>query len=205
MQTKLKRFNDAPVTYAFTIIIILINCYVYYLEVKSSQTLNINSNTLLKFGASLGTLDLSQPLRFLTAMWLHLSSEHILSNMIALWLFARIASQAYYTWQIILIYFASGLTGTIFSAIIQPQIICAGASTAISGLIGAMIAMAALPSGIDASNIVKYGFSMLLLNTVGMIGTNTDIWGHVGGALAGLILGLAFCLFTRWHFYRAGY
>lgn len=202
-----KRFNDQILTTIAITIIIAINLYFYYLEVKLSNSLNITTYAAVKLGANYGKLSLhGQTWRLFSAMWLHLSFWHIASNMYALYLFSKIITPIYYTYQIILIYLISGLTGNIVSAIANPAIVSAGASTAISGLIGAMIALSVLPSqAINKAGYIKYGIEMLFLNTIGMIGTNVDIAGHAGGAAGGFIIGLIFSWYKRNHFFKYGY
>lgn len=199
-----KRFNDEISTFILFAIIIALNVYVYYLELKfNNMNFTINDYTAIRSGASYGQLDFhGQLYRLCTAMWVHLSLWHIVSNMLALWLFVKLVTPIYYTYQIVLIYLLSGFFGTLVSAIANPNIIAAGASTAISGLIGAMLGMIALPSdnSFNKSAIINYGVQMLVLNTIGAIGTNTDIAGHAGGALAGFIISLIICLFKRHHY-----
>ena len=146
-----KRFNDDILTLILFALIIALNVYVYYLELKfNNLSFNINAYTAIHFGASYGRLDFNGQLyRLGTAMWVHLSLWHIISNMLALWLFVKLVSPIYYTYQILLIYLLSGFFGTLISAIANPSIVAAGASTAISGLVGAMIGMIALPSTRD--------------------------------------------------------
>lgn len=203
-----KKFNDMPITFIIFIAIIALNCYVYYLELKfNNLNPNISTYTAIHFGASYGTLDFhGQLYRLFTAMWAHLSFWHIVSNMLALWLFVKMVTPIYYSYQVITIYLLSGIGGTLISAIVNPNIVAAGASTAISGLIGAMLGMIALPSinGFNKAGIINYGFQMLVLNTIGAIGTNVDIAGHTGGALVGFIISLIFCLFKRHHYNMYG-
>lgn len=204
-----KKFDDHIISYIIVTLIIAINVYVYYLELKfNNMSTNISAYSAIHFGASYGALDFhGQIYRLFTAMWIHLSFWHIASNMLALWLFIKMVCHVYYAWQIIIIYLLSGIGGTLISAIVNPHIATAGASTAISGLIGAMIAMTALPDdGIfSKSSIVNYGMQMLVLNTIGAIGTNVDIAGHAGGAFTGFIISLVFCLFKRHHYLQYGY
>lgn len=199
-----KRFNDDILTLILFALIIALNVYVYYLELKfNNLNFNINIYTAIHFGASYGRLDFNGQLyRLYTAMWVHLSLWHIISNMLALWLFVKLVSPIYYTYQILLIYLLSGFFGTLISAIANTSIVAAGASTAISGLVGAMIGMIALPSTRDfnKASIINYGLQMLILNTIGAIGTNVDIAGHAGGALTGFIISLIICLFKRHHY-----
>lgn len=203
----MKQFNDKVFTYLAIWLIILLNCYIYYLEFKYGRSFTISNSTALHFGASFGKLNYhGQIWRLFTAMWLHLSLMHLVSNMIALYLFARMIVPCFYTYQILLIYFISGLAGTIVSSIYQPNIIAAGASTAISGLLGAMLGFIALPrSQYKIDGVLNYAIELLLLNTIGQMGTNTDIAGHIGGAIAGFLISLIICLFKRWHMHVYGY
>ena len=180
--------------------LIVVNVICYMIELRSSGGLGVSNQALIKMGANYGPLVLGghQYYRLFTAMFLHLSLIHIVSNMVALICFANIARDIYNDFEFLVIYFLSGITGNIFSLIVHPMTISAGASTAIMGLLGCTLAMFALPKDkYNTSNIVEQAVILLIMNTVGVMGTNVDVAGHLGGFIAGLVLGLIFIAVKR--------
>ena len=76
--------------------------------------------------------------RLFTSMFLHGDVLHLFSNMISLLIFGAYAELNYSKYQFLIIYFVSGLIGSIFSMLLLPlNTISLGASGAIFGLIGA--------------------------------------------------------------------
>ncbi|MFX1287886.1 MAG: rhomboid family intramembrane serine protease, partial [Promethearchaeota archaeon] len=76
--------------------------------------------------------------RLFTSMFLHGNALHLFSNMISLLIFGAYTEFNYPKYQFIIIYFISGLIGSIFSMLLLPSnTISLGASGAIFGLIGA--------------------------------------------------------------------
>ena len=180
--------------------LIIVNVICYMIELRSSGGLGVSNQALIKMGANYGPLVLGdhQYYRLFTAMFLHLSLIHIVSNMVALICFANIARDIYNDFEFLVIYFLSGIAGNIFSLIVHPMTISAGASTAIMGLLGCTLAMFALPKDkYNTSNVVEQAFILLIMNTVGVMGTNVDVAGHLGGFIAGLVLGLIFIAVKR--------
>lgn len=180
-------------------LIMLINVLVYIYEVRLSGSTTISQPVLIHMGANYApAIQAGQTWRLFTAMFLHLSLMHILSNMIALVCFANIARDIYNNFEFLVIYIVSGVVGNIVSLMFNPISISAGASTAIMGLLGCTLAMFALPKeDYNTQSVVQQAVFLLVINTVGVMGTNVDIAGHAGGALAGFVLGLIFIWIKR--------
>lgn len=172
-------------------ILAFINIIVFVMEVQFNRGINISSETALHFGANYGynVIQQGQILRLFTAMFVHLSVMHIASNLLSLYIFSRVISELYNTYQFILIYFISGIVGNIGSLLIHPNIVSAGASTAIMGMVGSMVAViASTDRRINKKDYIQYALLLLILNTV-VAGSGVDVAGHTFGAFGGMIVG----------------
>ena len=72
---------------------------------------------------------------------LHFSFEHILMNMLSLFIFGKIVEAIIGSWRMLTVYFIAGLFGNFVSLSFNTTIISVGASGAIFGLIGSIFAM----------------------------------------------------------------
>jgi rhomboid protease GluP len=154
-----------------------------------------SSAQLLKWGANWGPLSLGpQPWRLLASNYIHVGFLHILLNMWCLWNLGFLAERVFDPWTYVLIYTASGLAGSLGSLWWHPLSIGAGASGAIFGLAGALIAalyLGHLPISRQAirgtlkSLLTFAGYNLFF----GAVARGIDNSAHIGGLLAGLALG----------------
>jgi rhomboid protease GluP len=154
-----------------------------------------SSAELLKWGGNIGTLSLgAQPWRLLTANYVHAGIIHLGFNMWCLWNLGLLAERIFDPWTYILIYTASGAAGSLASAWGHPMIVGVGASGAIFGLAGALIAALyfgrlPIPAGALRGTIKSLlsfaGYNLLF----GAVVPGIDNLAHIGGFLAGLALG----------------
>jgi|HubBroStandDraft_4_1064222.scaffolds.fasta_scaffold105771_2 membrane associated rhomboid family serine protease len=151
---------------------------------------------LLKWGANWGPLSLGpQPWRMLTSNYVHIGIVHILLNMWCLVNLGSLAERVFEPWIYFLVYTCSGLAGSLVSLWWHPMVVGAGASGAIFGLAGALIAvlyLGKLPipkeamSGTLKSLLAFAGYNLFFGLTAGV-----DNSAHIGGLLGGLVLGAA--------------
>jgi membrane associated rhomboid family serine protease/Tfp pilus assembly protein PilF len=150
---------------------------------------------LVHWGANYGPLTVSgQWWRLLTCVFVHGGLLHIGFNMWCLWSLGRIAESVYGHWTFAVVYLISGLAASLASLIRNPAILSVGASGAIFGIAGALIASfylgefslprAAL-SGTLRSVVVFVGYNLFF----GAVIARTDNAAHIGGLLMGLLLG----------------
>ena len=150
---------------------------------------------LLKWGANFGPLSLgSEPWRILTANYLHIGLLHILFNMWCLWDLGNLAERIFDRWAYLLTYTLCGIAGSIASLWWRPGGVGAGASGAIFGLAGALIAalyLGRLP--IPKQAVQRTGRSLLMFAGYnlffGVVDARIDNSAHLGGLVAGLALG----------------
>ncbi len=100
-----------------------------------------DSRVLLTFGAMQNQLIAQgEYYRLLTSMFLHIGLIHLLFNSYALYVVGQDVERLYGSARFLVIYFLSGLGGSLASFVLGAGGISAGASGAIFGLIGASIA-----------------------------------------------------------------
>ena len=150
---------------------------------------------LVKWGANWGPLSLgAEPWRMLASNYVHVGFLHILLNMWCLWNLGLLAERVFDPWTYVLIYTACGLAGSLGSLWWHPMSVGAGASGAIFGLAGALIAalyLGHLPiprqamQGTLKSLLTFAGYNLFF----GAVARGIDNSAHIGGLLAGLALG----------------
>jgi rhomboid protease GluP len=150
---------------------------------------------LLKWGANFGPLSLgAEPWRMLASNYIHIGIIHIALNMWCLWNLGFLAERVFDPWTYVLIYTACGLAGSLASLWWHPMVPGAGASGAIFGLAGALIAalyLGHLPisrqaiQGTLKSLLTFAGYNLFFGAAIKII----DNSAHIGGLLAGLALG----------------
>jgi rhomboid protease GluP len=156
---------------------------------------NPSGQDLVRWGANFGPLTVSgQWWRLLTCIFVHSGLLHIGFNMWCLWSLGRIAESVYGHWTFAAVYLISGLAASLTSVIWNPIVLSVGASGAIFGIAGALIASfylgefslprAAL-AGTLRSVVVFVGYNLFF----GAVIARTDNAAHVGGLLMGLLLG----------------
>ena len=150
---------------------------------------------LVHWGANWGPLTLSgEWWRLFTCMFLHIGVIHIAFNMWCLWDLGALAESLYGHWTFASVYVISGVAGSVASVAWHPATVSAGASGAIFGIAGALIASFylgefSLPrAAIQPSlrSVVMFaGYNLLF----GAVSGRTDNAAHIGGLVCGLALG----------------
>ncbi len=150
---------------------------------------------LLVWGANWGPLSLNaQPWRILSSNYLHIGIIHIALNMWCLWNLGALAEQIFDPVTYVTVYTVCGIGGSIASLWWHPLVVGAGASGAIFGLAGALIAalyLGRLPIPASAmkatlrSLLTFAGYNLFF----GGVVSGIDNSAHIGGLVTGLILG----------------
>jgi rhomboid protease GluP len=166
---------------------------------------NPSGQDLIRWGANFGPLTVSgQWWRLLTCVFVHGGLLHIGFNMWCLWDLGRIAESVYGHWTFAAVYLIAGLASSLASLIWKPAVLSVGASGAIFGIAGALIASFylgefSLPrtalSGTLRSVLVFVGYNLFF----GAVIARTDNAAHIGGLLMGLLLGALIAKFAPAH------
>ncbi|HEY6770340.1 MAG TPA: rhomboid family intramembrane serine protease [Candidatus Sulfotelmatobacter sp.] len=181
-----------------TTVIVGINCVVFILMALSGVSLvEPNTQQLLKWGANYGPLSLGpQPWRILVSNYLHIGIIHIFFNMWCLLNLGTLAERVFNRWTYIFVYTASGISGSLLSLWWHPLVIGAGASGAIFGLAGALLAalyLGKLP--IPRESLKSTTRSLMMFagyNLFFGLAGGIDNAAHIGGLVGGLALGACF-------------
>ncbi len=165
------------------------------MALASGSVMEFPGRVSLHFGANFGPYTLSgEWWRLVTYMFLHGGAMHILFNMWCLWDLGRLCESLYGRWTFAAIYFITGIAAGLTSVAWNPSVLSVGASGAIFGLAGALIASFylgefSLPrvaiSGTLRSLVIFAIFNLGFGQIVGGV----DNAAHVGGLISGLILG----------------
>ena len=181
-----------PVTTA----IVGLNVAVFVAMVLSGiSPLNPDTRQVFQWGADYGPLSLTtQPWRILTSNYLHFGIIHIGLNMWCLWNLGLLAEHIFDPWTYAAAYTVCGIAGSLASLWWHPLVVGAGASGAIFGLAGVLIAalyLGRLPipkkavQGTLRSLLTFAGYNLFF----GVVNTHIDNSAHLGGFVSGLLLG----------------
>jgi rhomboid protease GluP len=150
---------------------------------------------LWHWGANYGPLTIGgEWWRLLTCVFLHIGIIHIAFNMWCLWGLGRMAESVYGHGTFAGVYLITGVAASVTSLAWNPAGTSAGASGAIFGIAGALIASFYLGefsmprvavSGLLRNVLMFAGYNLLF----GAMSGRTDNAAHVGGLVSGLILG----------------
>ena len=182
-----------------TTLLVAINVIVYLiLAILGGSITNIPTDTLVQAGAQNTALITStgEYWRIFTAMFIHFNILHIGLNMLSLFLVGRAVEVMYGKWRYLAIYLLSGIIGGIVTFFLQPDALAAGASGAIFGVFGAIgiffivnrRALGAYGNGAIGQWIFWLGLNLIW----GFSTPGIGILDHIGGLVAGLLLGLIF-------------
>lgn len=183
----------APVTLA----LVAINVVVFALMALSGAgLLSVDGEAAVRWGSNLGALTVNgQWWRLFTSMFIHFGLMHVAFNMFALYQTGRMVERMYGSAHFALLYVFAGLSGSMVSILWHPQNNSAGASGAIFGVFGGLLAFILKPGNAVPPAIINehrnstlgfIGFNLLY----GFSQANIDNGAHLGGLLGGLVFGL---------------
>jgi rhomboid protease GluP len=152
--------------------------------------------SLIQWGANFAPMTTGgQWWRLLTAMFLHVGLLHLAMNMWVLWDAGHLMERLIGNFGFLILYLVSGLFGSLASVWWNPQVVSAGASGAVFGVFGALLAIVvrrrrAIPMEMLArlrnGTVAFVGFNIVFGLTMPQI----DMAAHMGGLVAGFIWGL---------------
>jgi len=179
-----------------TIVLIGLNVLVFAVMVaRGVSVFNPTADQAIRFGADSGPLILKgQWWRLVTSMFVHFGIIHLGLNMWCLWNLGRAAEVLLGRLSYVLAYFASGICGSIASIYWHPIAAGAGASGAIFGLAGTLVAFVYLkktPANLRVNpNLLGSLGTFILFNLVyGQAIQGISNAAHIGGLLMGAGIG----------------
>ena len=179
----------------FTQVLVGINFAVFVAMVLNGISVtDPGGEVLVRWGANWGRLTMTgQWWRLITYMFLHIGIVHIAFNMWCLWDLGMLCESLFGAWTFGAVYVISGIAGGIASLAWNPNNVSAGASGAIFGLVGALIASFYVGEFSMPQAFIRPRLRSLLLFAgynllFGLFG-RTDNAAHIGGFITGLAFG----------------
>lgn len=119
-----------------------------------------------------------------TSIFVHTSILHFLSNSLFLFIYGLRAEERFFSWQYYLIFLVSGILGGIVTLALGAEVISAGASGGIFGLLGANLVLAYQEEKKKAL-WVYLGIGAIFL--IFSVGINVNMIAHTVGLITGIL------------------
>ena len=185
---KIFSFKKPIVTYSLIFICILVFILMYVLGNGSTD-----NYTLLVFGANVDTLTKNGDYyRLFTSMFLHIGILHLLCNMYSLYIIGKEVENVFGKVKDLIIYLLGGIAGSILSLAFNHNTICAGASGAIFGLLGALLYFGYYYRTYLGATLTRSIIPVIVLNLIiGFTSSGIDNAAHIGGLVGGILIAMA--------------
>lgn len=135
--------------------------------------------------------------RLISYMFIHADFEHLVGNMVALFLFGKLVEQRLGSLRMAIIYFGSGIGAGFLSMEIAHKLhpestrFAAGASGAVFGIMCAAVFLRIMGRKNAERRDMIIAIALVIGYAIHSAGGNVDIYGHIGGAIVGGILAFA--------------
>lgn len=172
---------------------------------SGSTIMDFSGPEIVRWGANWGPLTLNgEWWRLLTCVFVHGGIIHIAFNMWCLWNLGQLSESLYGRWTYAAIYLICGLGSSLTSIAWHPESPSVGASGAIFGLAGALIAAFKLgefsvPREALSGTLRSLAMFVVYNLIFGQVMHGTDNAAHIGGLVTGLALGAVIALLAPQH------
>lgn len=188
LEKDVKRIYVTPGLIAINVLVYVVMCS------KGVDPLDPSAATLVEWGANYGPLINVQPWRLVTSAFVHAGLLHVSLNMFALWSSGHIVERLYGPRWFLLLYILCGLGASLVGLWLHPKIVSVGASGAIVGVYGCLLAFMLHPCealsdqarGTQLKSLLAF-FAYLIIAGIGDGAIDTAA--HVGGAIIGFAIG----------------
>lgn len=181
---------------------VLIFCnivYFLYLEIAGSSE---NVQFMLEKGAMYTpyVLERGEYYRLFTSMFMHFGIEHLVNNMLVLFVMGDNLERALGKWKYLIFYLLCGVGANVASMLFNltnmERLVSAGASGAIFGIIGGMLYVVTANRGRLEDLSTRQVVVMIIVSLYfGFTGSGVDNVAHVAGLVIGIAL--AFVLYRK--------
>ncbi len=181
--------------YFITPLLLISNMLVFALMVVTgADILEPGGKVIYEWGGNFGPAIVGgEWWRLISAVFVHIGIVHLLSNMLALGFIGYALEPLLGRERFLAAYLLSGITGSLLSMYIHPQIISAGASGAIFGMFGVFLAM--LTTSLTGAKMRSVALPSMALYVLYQLAAGmkdgVDNAGHLGGLIGGLLIGYA--------------
>jgi rhomboid protease GluP len=193
------RLQRTPDRRALVTTLLVVTSIVIYLAqaATSGYWLNLPTGTLFDWGANIGSFTVHGGWwRLLAALFLHIDPLHLIVNMWVLWSTGRLVERLFGGISFAAIYFTAGIVGGLLSVAWNPAGMTVGASGAIFGILGALLAYllhgrTRIPQPVMRAHLIPTTLFTIFSILNGLAHVGIDNAAHVGGLVSGLLLGWA--------------
>jgi rhomboid protease GluP len=172
-----------------TLGLIAVNVAVFAWMAWRNGSPSFSADYALQWGADYAPLTLGegQVWRLATSMFLHFNLTHVASNMLCLFYWGAVTEPVLGRRRWLAAYLGMGLVASLASILLNQDVVSAGASGAISGLLGLMLMMRLL----GYRHISTQALATNILLNVGIaFAVRVDWIAHLGGFIAGIAVGV---------------
>lgn len=185
MSRKNLRLWDEKIT---TTGLIAINIFLFIVSVFSGDLLYNEGAFSLRY-----LLQGKEWWRFITSMFLHADVDHLVGNMLMLYLAGELVERYVGKRRFVILYFFSGAAGSLFYALYEfltkDYADSIGASGAVFGVVGALLVIVMRHRGrYGGITIGRMGFMLLYMIYMGFQTSNVNNAAHIGGLFGGILL-----------------
>ena len=177
----------SPVTF----VLVAANLAVFFAIWRSNANpLLVDTQRLVEFGAvDMRAIWEGEIWRLVSGMFVHVGLWHLALNLLVLWQVGRLLEQVMGSARYLLVYLVSGVAGFSLSLLFHPAL-TAGASGAIFGVVGGLLALAAVSKDQPLSTFLYSAMIPVVAATLalGMILPFVDNSAHIGGLIFGYVL-----------------
>ncbi len=189
-----------------TFTLIFINLIVFILEMRSGGSTNLQ--TLYTLGALVAeNVKQGEWWRLISANFLHFGWFHLISNMLALLFIGSIVELSIGVERYLIVYFLSGAGSMLTFALLadytgQAQVVLMGASAAIMGTIGTMLATSLVDwlkhkNSLNAKRLRTVIFVIVLQFILDNIIPSVSFYSHLFGCIIGFVISI---ILLQWKF-----
>lgn len=134
-----------------------------------------------------------EPWRVVTWLVAHSSFIHVGLNLLSVWLLGRLLEPMLGRWRFLALYLISGLGGAAAAALLAFGTPVVGASSALFGMLGALVVIGRRLGGDVTGILVILGINLV----VGFFLGGVSWQAHIGGLIAGTAVGLVYAATRR--------
>lgn len=126
--------------------------------------------------------------RLVTAIFIHIGWEHLILNAVTLYFAGNIAEGIWGSARFLLLYLLSGILGNVFVVFWTPDVVAAGASTSLFGVLASIATLGYVDNNFYLKQLgTTYGGFIIVNLVFNLFMPEVSIWGHLGGAVGGAL------------------
>ncbi|MGT2911455.1 rhomboid family intramembrane serine protease [Streptococcus cameli] len=176
-----------PVTYGILIVTVLSFLVMQVRYVGMATT----SQAVFDFGGLFGRavqVDSGQLWRLVTPIFVHIGWDHAVMNILSIYIVGQFAENIWGSKRFLFLYLLSGVMGNIFTLFFTPDVVAAGASTALFGSFAAIVIVGKMGKNVFLKGLGRSYTALIVVNLIfNLFSPNVSLVGHIGGLVGGFL------------------